>query len=82
MPAPTGSLERPFLALDTEYDPVIPGWSTAEYITLLRSAGRERLFAREVVPGEGHLNVTTAARVRAFFTLVKWSVDGVRPPGE
>jgi pimeloyl-ACP methyl ester carboxylesterase len=81
LPAPTGTLGRPFLAVDTQYDPVIPGWSASEYRALLRKAGRERFFAREVLPGEGHLNVAVADRVRAFAALVQWSVDGVRPLG-
>ena len=81
LPAPTGALQRPLLAVDTEYDPVIPGWSAAEYIALLRKTGRAHLFARRVVAGEGHLTVGAADRIRAFQSLAKWERDGVRPAG-
>jgi predicted esterase len=79
LPAPTGMLQRPLLAIDAQYDPVIPGSLAQEYIGLLQSKGNEHLFVREVVPAEGHLNVGTADRLRAFAALVRWSVNGVRP---
>ena len=82
LPAPTGVLARPFLALDAAYDPVIPDWSAAEYLALVRKAGQERLFAREVVPEEGHIAARVADRVRAFAALVRWSAEGVRPPSQ
>jgi hypothetical protein len=77
--APIGMLHRPLFAVDVQYDPVIPGWSAQEYVALLRSTGKAHLFAHEVVAGEGHLNVRTPDRLRAFSLVVRWSAEGVRP---
>ena len=80
LPAPTGTLQRPLLAVDTEYDPIIPSWSANEYVVLLERAGRQHLFVRRVVRGEGHLDVTTADQLLAFSSLVRWSAGEIRPP--
>jgi pimeloyl-ACP methyl ester carboxylesterase len=79
LPSPTGMLHRPLFAVNVRYDPVIPDWSAQEYLALLESTGKGHLFAHEVVAGEGHLNVRTPDRLRAFSSLVKWSAEGVRP---
>jgi pimeloyl-ACP methyl ester carboxylesterase len=79
MPVPTGKLQRPVLALETAYDPVIPSSFADEYIALLNTNGRLNSFVREVVPGEGHLNVRTAERLNAFAALARWCAEGVRP---
>jgi hypothetical protein len=78
LPAPTGSLQVPFVAVDTAYDPVIPSWSADGYLTLLERTGSRNSFVREVVHTEGHLNVSVEDRLRAFRTLVEWVTEGRR----
>ena len=79
LPGPTGNLQRPLLAVNTAYDPVIPSSSTDDYVRMLQDRSRTDLFMREVVQGEGHLAVSLADRLRMFSVLVRWSTEGVRP---
>ena len=79
MVAPTGVLDRPFIALDVTYDPIIPRWAGDDYVALLAGTGKQHLFLRRIVNGDGHLNVGAHDRLRAFSDLVKWSSTGRRP---
>jgi pimeloyl-ACP methyl ester carboxylesterase len=72
MPAPTGNLQRPVVAVENSYDPIMPRWTTQEYLDQLRRTGRGSFLVRDVLAGEGHLNVSVADRLRNFSRLVAW----------
>jgi dienelactone hydrolase len=79
MVAPTGMLQRPFIALGVTYDPIIPRWSGEDYLKLVSRTGKNEYFVNRIVSGEGHLNVSAPDRIRAFNDLVQWSTTSIKP---
>jgi hypothetical protein len=50
-----------------------------EYLALLAQTDRRQFFVRRIMPGDGHLNMSTRDRIQAFADLVQWSTAGTKP---
>jgi pimeloyl-ACP methyl ester carboxylesterase len=77
----TGRLQRPLLALQTTYDPLIPGWVTNHYASLVDLAGASPLFVQRYVKRDGHCPFQPAEVEKAFTLLLDWQAGGARPLG-
>lgn len=79
---PSGRLNHPMLALHTTYDPLIPGWSLANYAHDVASAGFEQNLVQQYVKRDGHCTFSADEVGRTFDELVRWVDTGQRPtPG-
>jgi len=83
MSRPMGLLSRPFLAVDSTYDPIVPAWFANSYRQSIAGTAAEAWFVRQYASASGHCSVPLQTRLAAFQDLVKWSSeDGARPaPG-
>jgi hypothetical protein len=72
MKAPRGNLLRPFLAVDSGYDPIVPGWFVNEYENVLAGSPSALNFVRQFISGSGHCSIPIQTRLGAFQDLVKW----------
>jgi hypothetical protein len=72
MKTPSGKLLRPFLAVDTGYDPIVPGWFVNEYENGLAASPSALNFVRQFTSGSGHCSIPLQTRLGAFQDLVKW----------
>lgn len=79
LPVLTGRLTRPFLAVDTQYDPVIPARLGEQYADAIKKSGSASWFVRQVTPDEGHLAVATRLRIESFIALARWANGGAPP---
>lgn len=77
---PTGALKRPILAIQTTYDPLVPGWLTNAYVTLTQQAGAPDLFVQQYVKRDGHCTITPNESGQGFDQLRQWRKTGAKPP--
>ena len=78
--APTGKLEKPFLALHDTGDPLVPAATPFEYALTVGRAGKGANFVQQFVNRNGHCVFTPDEIDRAFGELLDWVRDGKRPP--
>lgn len=78
--AARGALARPFLAVETVYDPVVPGWFVNSYQNGLAGTPAEAWFVRQYVSAKGHCSVPLQTRLAAFEDLARWSRNKMDKP--
>jgi pimeloyl-ACP methyl ester carboxylesterase len=76
---PTGSLERPTLAVHTTYDPIIPAETTVFYADTVQRAGSSAHFVQQYVKHDGHCNIGGPETVAALGELIRWKRTGLAP---
>lgn len=77
--APTGKLEKPFLALHDTGDPLVPAATPFEYALTVGRAGKGANFVQQFVNRNGHCVFTPEEIDHAFGELLGWVNDGKRP---
>ncbi|MEO8870043.1 MAG: DUF6351 family protein [Granulicella sp.] len=79
---PTGRLAHPMLALNTTYDPLIPGTTLALYGHIVEQAGSGDNYVQQYVHRDGHCTMTAEEAGTAFDELIAWVHTHKRPvPG-
>lgn len=80
--SPSGDLHKPFLALHTTYDPLVPASTAGYYDELTRRLGVGDHFVQQYVNRDGHCSITPEQVGTAFDELIAWADGGKRPePG-
>lgn len=76
---PTGAIRAPMLMLSGAFDPVVPSFNQAAYLSTATAAGASNLLVQRVVPAAGHCGFTPQDLGQAFLDLVQWTQYGIKP---
>lgn len=70
---PRRSLARPFLAVESSYDPVVPERFVNTYLRSIAGTTAQAFFVRQSVKANGHCSLPLRSRLSAFSDLVRWT---------
>lgn len=77
---PSGRIAKPFVALHTSRDPLVPVRSADVFAAKVAAAGASEYLLQRTVPAFGHCGFGAADIPLGFQALVSWVRSGTKPP--